>query len=321
MIPMKIATSALAVVIAMTTVAHAQSPEAEALFREAKRLMKQKSFAAACDKFEASERLEPTIGTELNLADCRERNGQLASAWAAFIKAAQTAKHSGDRKRQAEARRRVDALEPRLVYLTISVPAPARLAGLVVRRNGTVVDDAAYDQPVPVDADDYQITAEAPGHERWRHAISVGKTSKTIEVPRLDTSVSPPPPPASQVVATTAPAREPSPWTTRRKVAVAMGVTGVAAGIAGIALGLHANDLERQSDAICPTVRCNDEIALERNRSARTDGLLANIGMIGGGALVVGAVVLWVVGDRKPRDGASLVPSIGPSGIALGGRF
>src|ERR1041384_2043238 len=130
-IPMKTATRALAVVVAMTAVAHAQSPEAEALFREARRLMKQNSFAAACEKFEASERLEPTIGTELKLAACREKNGQLASAWAAFIKAAQTAKHSGDRKREAEARRRVAALEPRLVYLTISVPRPARLAGLV----------------------------------------------------------------------------------------------------------------------------------------------------------------------------------------------
>src|SRR5215475_3725385 len=109
---MKIASSALAIVIAMTAVAHAQSPEAEALFREGRKLMKRQSYAAACDKFEASERLEPAIGTELNLADCRQRNGQLASAWAMFVKATQTAKRSRDRKREAEAHDRARYLEP-----------------------------------------------------------------------------------------------------------------------------------------------------------------------------------------------------------------
>jgi len=321
---MKTATRALAIVVAMTTVAQAQSPAAEALFRKAKKLMKQKAFAAACDKFEASERLEPTIGTELNLADCREKNGQLATAWAAFIKVAQTAKHSGDKKREAEARRRVDALEPRLVYLTISVPRPARLAGLVIRRSGALVDAAAYDQPVPVDADEYQITAEAPGHERWQHTISIGKTSKTIDVPTLDAAAPEPQEPQAPPARTVEPAArvpEPSPWTSKRKTAAVISVVGVAAGIAGVALGLHANDLESQSDARCPTVRCNDETAIERNRSARTEGTLANIGMIGGGALVVGAVVLWILDDRKPRDRVSIMPGIGPSGIALEGRF
>jgi hypothetical protein len=294
---MKTATRALAIVVAMTTVAQAQSPAAEALFRKAKKLMKQKSFAAACDKFEASERLEPTIGTELNLADCREKNGQLATAWATFIKVAQTAKHRGDKKREAEARRRVDALEPRLVYLTISVPRPARLAGLVIRRSGAVVDAAAYDQPVPV---------------------------KTIDVPTLDAAAPEPQEPQAPPARTVEPAArvpEPSPWTSKRKTAAVISVVGVAAGIAGVALGLHASDLESQSDARCPTVRCNDETAIERNRSARTEGTLANIGMIGGGALVVGAVVLWILDDRKPRDRVSIMPGIGPSGIALEGRF
>jgi hypothetical protein len=104
---MKLAARSLAVVVAMTTVAHAQSPEAEVLFREARKLMKQQAFAAACEKFEASERIEAGLGTELNLADCREKNKQLASAWAMFVKASQTARRIGDKKREAEANRRI----------------------------------------------------------------------------------------------------------------------------------------------------------------------------------------------------------------------
>src|SRR5262245_36758792 len=111
--------------------AHAQSVEAEVLFRDGKKLMKEGKLAEACDKFEASDRLESSVGTLLNLADCREKNGQLASAWIAFRKAATVAKQAGnDAKREAEARRRASALEGKLSYLTIAVPEGSRVAGL-----------------------------------------------------------------------------------------------------------------------------------------------------------------------------------------------
>jgi hypothetical protein len=107
-------------------------------------------------------------------------------------------------------------------------------------------------------------------------------------------------------------------WTTGRKAALALGVLGVAAVGTGIAFGLHANDLESQSDAFCPTARCNDRTAIDLNRSARTNGLIANIGMIGGSAVVAGAVALWIFRGPKPHEGVSVVPSIGPVGITLG---
>src|SRR5262245_23491607 len=100
-----------AAIAAHTTPAGAQRADAETLFREGKRLLKEGKIAAACDKLDASERLEPSAGTELNIADCREKNGQLATAWAMFVRAAATAKHSdGDGKREAEAKRRAAAL-------------------------------------------------------------------------------------------------------------------------------------------------------------------------------------------------------------------
>src|SRR5262249_31709039 len=88
-------------ILAVAPPAHAQKVEAETLFREAKRLMKKGQIAEACDKFEASERLDSNSTTALNVADCREKNGQLATAWAAFVKAAATAKHVKDAAREA----------------------------------------------------------------------------------------------------------------------------------------------------------------------------------------------------------------------------
>jgi len=318
---MTTATRALVVVAVMTAVAHAQGPDAEALFREAKKLMKQHAFAAACEKFDASEHLEPAPGTELNLADCREKTGQTASAWAMFVKAAQTAKRSGDWKREAEARRRAAALEPRLVYLTIAVGKRARVAGLVVRRNDIVVDVGQYDQPVPVDPGDYAVTAEAPGHDSWQDAISLGRTNKTVEVPQLDLAIAAAPPPRPVESPPVRAAETASVWTARRKAAVVLGALGVAAVGTGIGFGVRANHFESQSDAICQTSRCNNPDATDLNSKARRDGLIANIGMIGGGTVLVGAIAVWIAGGAKPHGGISIVPSVGPAGISFGGTY
>lgn len=328
---MTLATRSIVIVIAVvasTTVAHAQKAEAEALFREGKKLMKKKgTVSAACKKFEASERLDPAIGTELNLADCREKNGQLASAWAMFVKAAQTGKHTA---RGVEAKNRAALLQGKLVSLTISVPDKARVDGLVVKRNDTVVEPGAYDTPVPVDPDEYVITAEAPGHEHWKLTVAVGKKNKTVEVPRLDDLPPPPPEPKTPVVVVQPkvveppkpPARhEPSSFTGTRKLAVALGVIGLGAGGGGVAFGLKAKDDEKQSDAICPNPRCYDSQAFDLNKKARDDGLIANIGMIGGGALVAGAIVLWFVGGPSHVGPVSVAPAVGRSSVGIAGRF
>ncbi len=38
-------------------------------------------YAVACEQFRASDKLDPEVGTELNLADCEEKRAHLASAW------------------------------------------------------------------------------------------------------------------------------------------------------------------------------------------------------------------------------------------------
>ena len=130
--------------------AHAQSAEAEALFREGKRLVKQGKLAEGCDKIAASEKLEASVGTLLNLGDCREKQGQLASAWAAFKEAEGLARRDGnDEKRLAEARRRSAALEPKLSSLEIDVQR--RAPGMTIKRGDDAIDPAAWNTAVPVD--------------------------------------------------------------------------------------------------------------------------------------------------------------------------
>ena len=98
---------------------------AEALFVDAKRLIEKGSYADACAKFAESQRLGPAPGTLLNLADCYEKNGQLASAWFAF-RAATTASEQIGRTAWAEqSSARARLLEPRLPTPRAFTPMPS----------------------------------------------------------------------------------------------------------------------------------------------------------------------------------------------------
>ncbi|HEX7841987.1 MAG TPA: hypothetical protein VF469_31165 [Kofleriaceae bacterium] len=312
----------------------AQSAEAESLFREGKRLMKKGDIAQACDKFEASDRVEPTASTELNLAVCREKNGQTATAWATFIKAATTAKHAGDAKREAEGNRRAAELEPQLVYLTIAVPRDSRVDGLVIKRKDAEIDPALWNQRVPVDPDEYTISGEAPGYRPWSTTVVVKTRSKRVEVPALEQRAEPrrgearrraAPVDAAQVDAEDRRAAPPSRFTGTRKLSLVLAAVGVAAAGAGVGLGLHASSVEADADKMCPSTACTKPPAVELNRSARRYALAANIGFAAGGAAVAGAVVLWFVGSPKPasQDTVSIVPMLGVdrAGISFGRSF
>jgi len=320
--------------------AHAQSAEAEALFQEGKRLMTRGETAKACEKFEASDRVEPASGTEINLARCRETAGQLASAWAAYLKTAATAKHDGNARREAEARKKAAALEPRLIYLTIAVPDDAWVEGLVIKRNDTAVDAALWNQRVPVDPDEYTISGEAPGYQAWSTSVVVKTKDKKVSVPALDRRpevrrVDPrrdarrtAEPDAGEV---TAPAEHdgaearpaPSPWTGARRLSVALGAVAVAAAGAGIGLGLHAQSLESQSDGLCKTPACGDRRGVDLNRSARRYALAANIGYATAGAALIGGAALWLFGAPAATGAVAVVPTIDAArvGVSLARSF
>ena len=92
---------ALSAVIFTPRVAAAQGDKAtaEALFAEGRRLMSSGDYKTACPKFAASQKLDPGLGTSLNLADCYEKLGKTASAWAEFRDAAAAAHRVGSKER------------------------------------------------------------------------------------------------------------------------------------------------------------------------------------------------------------------------------
>src|SRR5204863_8164314 len=94
---------AAGVIAARAALAGPEQARADQLFAEGRALAKARRFAEACERFAASDALEHTFGTTVNLGDCAARDGHLARAWQLYSDAAQLAESDGapDRTRFA----------------------------------------------------------------------------------------------------------------------------------------------------------------------------------------------------------------------------
>ena len=103
-----------ALVLGWRSEAAAVESAAARLFREGRALLVEGRFAEACSRLQQSQRLEPRLGTQLNVAFCQERLGNHRAAWRSFQEAASIARREGDVERERFARSRVEALEATL---------------------------------------------------------------------------------------------------------------------------------------------------------------------------------------------------------------
>ena len=158
---------------------------AQALFDEGRALVKRGDYKSACARFARSFDIEPGIGTSYHLADCWEHIGHLASAHEYFEIAATNAHARGQRERARLAHARAKAIEPRLLRLVIEAPEQP---GLVVRRNGRLVDPVHFGAALPVDPGPYQIEAKLPNGKSWflRVEIAPSDAETLVTVPELD---------------------------------------------------------------------------------------------------------------------------------------
>ena len=136
--------------------------DAEDLFRRAKALMAQKKDDEACPLLSESYRLDPGVGTLLNLALCHERIGKTASAWGEFRSVEQQA-HAASPPNETRARFARDhaaKLQTRLSRVQITVPAEARVPGLVIKVDGEAKGEPLW-AGVPVDPGTRVVEASA----------------------------------------------------------------------------------------------------------------------------------------------------------------
>lgn len=163
-------------------------PASQSLFDEGRELMIQGNFAEACAKFETSYELEPGLGTLLNLALCHEKRGQLATAYVKYNDAFTLALRAGDEARVALAKKRLDALTPRLSRIVIDADARHLPSGAWITMDGTPMDRALLGVPFPVDGGQHELVIGADGMETVKIIVTVDAegTTKTVHLPVLE---------------------------------------------------------------------------------------------------------------------------------------
>jgi hypothetical protein len=318
--------------LSLAAPASAEDPAAaEAMFREGRTLFAEGKTDAACQKFKASQALEASPGTLLNLAACHHAQGKTATAWAEFVAAARLARAQNKDRQATEANRRAAELEATLSYLTVRVVEP--VAGLEVRRGGSLLEPSVYGVRVPVDPGSQAIEASAPGYETFRVEVVLagGHKDEQLEIPRLRPKVAnaaPAAPGASTTPGSVERARpavstQPSPSDTGAAPSSTLpwvfgGIGGaflVSGAVAGV-LSLRSN---HAASELCPEPsNCNDPSARSTADRRDTEALIANIGVgVGLAGVGVAAFLLLTAKSEKVPPAHALIPTLSPGRAGL----
>jgi hypothetical protein len=317
--------------IAKADAARPATMKAEETFNAGHQLLKSGNFADACPKFEESQRADPASGTLLALAYCQELSGLLASACSNYRAAADLAAKEGQTERQQVAAARAEALSKRVSTLTVEVPVElTRQPGLVIKRDGIVLDRTAYNVAIPLNGGTHAIEVSAPGYARWAAAVTLQNEAdhKTLALPILERENvtfipltadrrDAQPRPAARLPA----AAEANTIRVMRQASLAMGVGSAVAVGFGITFGIAAksrNDASNR-DNHCDATGC-DVYGRERRSAALDAATISTWSFVTAGALGAGALVLYFGAESKSAHLATSVVDGSPR-VSLSGSF
>jgi hypothetical protein len=326
-----------------SSAAHAQpaGAQAEVLFRQGRTLLAAGKIAEACSAFEESQKLEPAVTTLLNLAGCREKLGQLATAWGLFLDAARQTRSAGNAASQQlhdVAQARAQKLEPRVSRLAINVPQKSQVDGLEITRDKERVDSGLWNRALPIDGGVYTITARAPGANPWSTQVTVAAESdtRTVEIPDLRnlprdldpaataaaTPQPAPPQPAPPRHSAVGPASDHMPASSQpsRKIPLVLGVSALALLGGGLGFELWAEAKYDAAKSEMTSQSRRDSLYSSANTKRYVAEALATSGLAAAGA----AVWMYLRDRNRPPDattGTSLHVVPTATGLAFSGRF
>ncbi len=284
---------------------------AEALFEQGREAMTAGDFDTACTRFRESNRLDPAVGTRLNLADCEERRGKLAQAWSLFRGAVAELDPSDDRV--TVVKQRIRTLESRVpkLMLTRAKGAPANLNASL---GGADFGPGSFGVPLPMDPGRYEIIVSAPGYAMRTIVVELAE-GETADIKLSPGESLTPPPQAAEEPAQERPAS--SSGSDRRTWTYVLG--GI--GLAGLGLGAAAGVVTLHEKSVADS-NCRDDLQLcnaegaRANDTGKTYAMLSTIGFIVGGVGVGGAAILLLSEPDEPES--AVRAEITPNSATLG---
>lgn len=292
---------------------------AEALFDQGRKLLDAHDYAHACPTLARSNELDAGIGTLLYLADCYEKAGQNASAWATFREAASRANARSETERERIATRRAGVLEPLLAKLTLVVEGSADLPGLTVTRDGRSVQREIWGVPAPIDSGVHTFDVTAPGKLPWHGSLTLlDGESRVVQIPVLLDAPAPSAPLTAGAPAGSAPALAPalsrslassetpaSPSEARRLAPYFLGGLGLVGLAVGAGYGVSAHSKNNTADAHCarPGGLC-DATGVSAGRDANHLATVSDIAFGFGAAFSAGAIILLATAPQPVASSA-----------------
>lgn len=287
--------------------AEAQGSTAQTQFDYGLAEMEAGRYASGCPALAESYRIDPHPGVLFTLAECENKWGKIASAFAHYEAYLDLFAHMSDgqkahqrgRDRIAAAQR--DALRSELPQLALSLPATAP-PGTTVTRDGDPIGAPSLGVPLPVDPGEHVIAATTPDGVSHETRVTLARGQHRSVV--LDLSA---PPPSPQVVppptqpAPALPPREQAgtasnPLRTAAWIAGGIGLAGVAVGsIAGAVVMGDASTIH--SD--CQGLSCSGP-GLSASSQSRTFGPISDVGFAVGAAGLVTAALLFLLPNPAP---------------------
>lgn len=269
-----------------------QRAAAELLFEEGRQLMEDGNYDLACSKFEESNRLDRAPGTTLNLANCEERRGRVASAWERY-RAAVRMLAMGDRRRTF-AQEKIESLEPRVPRLRIELSDDAP-PDTIVERNGEPLS-GSFGLSLPLDPGEYTITVQAPGYEAEAYKITLeeGEEKSYTVAPGEQVEES-----EDGAAGPTVVMREDE--NTERTLAYVFGGLGTASIVGGAVFGLLAYSNQKTIDEDCGAdTFCTTADGPAAAKAGVRNALLADVLLAAGVAsLGVGAYFFFTAPDEE----------------------
>jgi hypothetical protein len=305
---------------------------ADALFQKGREAAEKGEWSVACPKFAESQRLDPAAGTLLNLGDCEDHLGRLASAYEHYKTALEMLPAGDDRI--ALTKQRIATVEKVVPHLTLVAP-PDFPADARVMRDDVQLGSASFGLALPVNPGQHTIVVTVPGHADKRTSVSLRSSeAETVTLRLGDALPSAPPPRPSTHAGDVAAGPDGGAARTAGFVVGAVGLAGVGVGAVTGLLVLGKKSIVDDPSHCDPTTHVCDATGLAAASSGKTLSTVSTVAFVAGGALLVTGAVLVLTGGGGggggnasawwgPRSGvAGGVPSatlLGPEMYGGGG--
>ncbi len=287
---------------------HAAAAEADRLFREGRQAAEEGKYGEACHDFEESFRLDPAVGTLLNLGDCEENQGDLQRAFDYYRTAISRMAPNDDRL--THARERLERIRGHAARLEVHLLSTAP-EGAVVTLDGATLDPKKG--PIYLAKGAHQILVTAVGYRGARYHVGFAEG----ETKRLDVDAGD----ALEEVLPNQPhpaARHASP-VLRVAGVVSIGV-GVASLWAGSLTGVLAVDRKDTQSHNCSASNVCNAIGYDAAQSGAAWAAASTATFIAGALLIGAGATLFVVGSIK-HPAPRVAVSFSPAGVVARGRF